>query len=119
MGVSISLASVLEALTGERPAGWDQTISQTVVDSRRAEPGALFVALTGEKADGHDYVEEAFARGAVAAIVEHPLAFSGLTLDVPRIVPPRSMIPEVLTRSSTVVSLSKKPFQPLRIPTTS
>jgi UDP-N-acetylmuramoyl-tripeptide--D-alanyl-D-alanine ligase len=38
-------------------------------DSRTLKPGDLFVALTGERFDGHDYVGQAFERGAVAAIV--------------------------------------------------
>jgi len=42
-------------------------------DSRRVAPGALFVAVPGDHADGHDYVEAATAAGAAAAIVERPL----------------------------------------------
>ena len=38
-------------------------------DSREVEPGALFVALKGEQADGHDYLERAFAAGAAGAVV--------------------------------------------------
>jgi UDP-N-acetylmuramoyl-tripeptide--D-alanyl-D-alanine ligase len=39
-------------------------------DSRRVEPGALFVALRGANSDGHDFVSDALARGAAAAIVQ-------------------------------------------------
>lgn len=39
-------------------------------DSRRAEPGNLFVALSTERRDGNKYIGDAFRRGAVAAIVE-------------------------------------------------
>src|SRR5207247_9778751 len=38
-------------------------------DSRALAPGDLFVALKGERFDGHDYVAAAFERGAVAALV--------------------------------------------------
>ncbi|PKO23803.1 MAG: UDP-N-acetylmuramoylalanyl-D-glutamyl-2, 6-diaminopimelate--D-alanyl-D-alanine ligase [Chloroflexi bacterium HGW-Chloroflexi-1] len=48
----------------------DQPITAVVIDSRAAQPGALFVALRGEKTDGHLYLSDAFARGAVAAIAE-------------------------------------------------
>jgi UDP-N-acetylmuramoyl-tripeptide--D-alanyl-D-alanine ligase len=41
-----------------------------VVDSRRAHPGCLFVALPGERDDGHRFVADAIERGAVAALVE-------------------------------------------------
>jgi UDP-N-acetylmuramoyl-tripeptide--D-alanyl-D-alanine ligase len=38
-------------------------------DSRTVRPGELFVALKGERFDGHDFVAQAFERGAAAAIV--------------------------------------------------
>ena len=44
------------------------------VDSRKIEAGNLFFAMPGERVDGHDYVNKAFALGAVAAVVEHPIA---------------------------------------------
>ena len=40
------------------------------IDSRTLQPGDLFVAIKGEHADGHKFVEAAFERGASAAIVE-------------------------------------------------
>ena len=78
----LTLADVIEGLTGNRPERLDQPVSRTVLDSRRVEPGALFVALKGEHADGHDYVVDAFSRGAVAAIVERDVIPSGLILDL-------------------------------------
>lgn len=44
-----------------------------VVDSRLAEKGSLFVALRGEEGDGHNYVKDAFQRGAQAALVEREI----------------------------------------------
>jgi len=38
-------------------------------DSRLVRPGDLFVALVGKRHDGHDFVEEAFSKGAVGALV--------------------------------------------------
>ncbi len=53
------------------PQGWsDRPITAVVTDSRAVTPGALFVALHGEKTDGHLYVADALARGAVAVIAE-------------------------------------------------
>ena len=40
-----------------------------VFDSRKAEPGSFFLALQGENADGHDFVESAISNGAVFALV--------------------------------------------------
>jgi UDP-N-acetylmuramoyl-tripeptide--D-alanyl-D-alanine ligase len=42
-------------------------------DSRQIRPGCLFVALRGERFDGHDFVADAAAAGAVAALVERPV----------------------------------------------
>jgi UDP-N-acetylmuramoyl-tripeptide--D-alanyl-D-alanine ligase len=49
------------------PAG--ESFSGVAVDSRKVEPGNLFVALPGARADGHDFVAEAARRGAAAALV--------------------------------------------------
>jgi UDP-N-acetylmuramoyl-tripeptide--D-alanyl-D-alanine ligase len=48
------------------PNAWFDGVS---TDSRSLAPGDLFVAIRGDKFDGHDYVSQAFDRGAVAAIV--------------------------------------------------
>jgi UDP-N-acetylmuramoyl-tripeptide--D-alanyl-D-alanine ligase len=62
------LSQIASAVTGELK-GEDVIASSVVTDSRRAEPGGVFVALRGEHADGHAFVDDAFSRGAVAAIV--------------------------------------------------
>jgi UDP-N-acetylmuramoyl-L-alanyl-D-glutamate--2,6-diaminopimelate ligase len=49
-------------------------------DARAVTPGALFFAVPGERADGHDFAVEAVERGAVAAVVER-----GLDLPVPQV----------------------------------
>jgi UDP-N-acetylmuramoyl-tripeptide--D-alanyl-D-alanine ligase len=43
------------------------------MDSRDVKPGDVFVALKGEAMDGHRFIAAAFARGAVAAIVDRPV----------------------------------------------
>jgi len=78
----LTLADVIEGLTDKRPEELDQPVSRTVIDSRQAEPGALFIALKGEQADGHAYVADAFSRGVVAAIVERDVDAGDMTLDL-------------------------------------
>jgi UDP-N-acetylmuramoyl-tripeptide--D-alanyl-D-alanine ligase len=52
------------------PPGWQQAgFSEAVTDSRAVEPGALFVALGGERTDGHNYLPDVIARGARGALV--------------------------------------------------
>lgn len=48
-------------------------ITSVVTDSRQASEGSLFVAIKGERVDGHDYVNQAARAGACAALVEHPV----------------------------------------------
>jgi UDP-N-acetylmuramoyl-tripeptide--D-alanyl-D-alanine ligase len=65
----LTLAYLLKVLTGRDWPGADLPITQVVIDSRLAGPGALFVALPGETTDGHLYVTDAKNRGALAALV--------------------------------------------------
>jgi UDP-N-acetylmuramoyl-tripeptide--D-alanyl-D-alanine ligase len=53
-------------------------IRGAAVDSRRVQPGNLFVALPGERTDGHEHLAEAVANGAAALLVSRP----GLPADV-------------------------------------
>jgi UDP-N-acetylmuramoyl-tripeptide--D-alanyl-D-alanine ligase len=64
------LADVLEALTGSRFEGASLAISEATIDSRQVIPAAMFVALPGERVDGHAFVGEAFKRGASLALVQ-------------------------------------------------
>jgi UDP-N-acetylmuramoyl-tripeptide--D-alanyl-D-alanine ligase len=78
----LTLADVVEGLTGQRPPDQEQKLTDAVIDSRQACPGSLFVALRGEREDGHDFVADALQRGAIAAIVERELDVGCWKLDV-------------------------------------
>ena len=56
-----------------RPAEAVGSITGLQHDSRDVKPGDLFVALPGERVDGHDFVESAWKSGAVAALVNRPV----------------------------------------------
>ncbi len=73
----------LVAATGGRLLGPTTVTHFTTaaVDSRHVIPGSLFVALRGERVDGHAFVGEAAANGASAALVERPVTLpAGSTL---------------------------------------
>ncbi|KEZ78507.1 UDP-N-acetylmuramoyl-tripeptide--D-alanyl-D-alanine ligase [Salinisphaera hydrothermalis] len=53
--------------------GDDAVFDGASIDTRRITPGALFFALAGEHADGHEFVAAAGAAGAAAAVVDHPV----------------------------------------------
>ena len=67
----LTLADILEALTGTRLESATLTVTETEIDSRKVIPGSMFVALPGEKVDGHSYVGDAFRQGAILAIIQH------------------------------------------------
>ncbi len=72
----------LATLIGRLPASTqvlgprDRTVTSLEIDSRRVQPGAIFVALHGERSDGHAFLAQAIASGAVAVVVEAARALS-------------------------------------------
>lgn len=55
----------------------DRTYRGITTDSRTTRPGELFVALVGERHDGHEHVPDAFARGAAGAVAARDVAAPG------------------------------------------
>lgn len=78
----LTLADVLEALTSVRPPNASAVITEGAIDSRQAIPGSLFVAIPGENADGHDFLPDAFRRGASFALIQRDADASYRTLDL-------------------------------------
>src|ERR1700722_5508522 len=64
------------ATQGKAQGHWEA--QRVEIDSRRVQPGDLFVALKGERFDGHDYVADALKKGAGAAVVSRPSADGNL-----------------------------------------
>ncbi|HET7427219.1 MAG TPA: Mur ligase domain-containing protein, partial [Gemmatimonadales bacterium] len=50
-------------------ADGEQRFTRVLTDTRTIEPGALFVALVGDRFDGHDYLDAAVAAGATGVVV--------------------------------------------------
>lgn len=78
-------AGAVAGLSGARLVG-DPAAAlgpDVVIDSRLATPGALFVALPGERVDGHDFASTAVERGAAALLVTRELDLSVPQLVVP------------------------------------
>lgn len=78
----LTLAHLIDALTGYTLAGGMQVITDAVIDSRLAAPGALFVALPGEHIDGHLFLDKAFERGAAVALVQEDVSGEYDVLDL-------------------------------------
>jgi UDP-N-acetylmuramoyl-tripeptide--D-alanyl-D-alanine ligase len=77
---SRSLGEVAAAVGGSVTHGADVDVDAVATDSRDVRSGTLFVALRGERLDGHDFVVDAFERGAAAALVRR-----GFGVDAPSV----------------------------------
>ncbi len=69
------------AHTGGTLLGEDGVLSSVSIDTRAAVKGSVFFAISGENFDGHRFVENAVALGAVAVVVEHDCG-----VDVPQLI---------------------------------
>lgn len=67
---AMQLSQLIKPLGGSL-VSIDARFDSVSIDARRMQPGGLFVALSGERVDGHDYVAQARAAGASAALVSH------------------------------------------------
>lgn len=66
---ALGVREIVEALSEVEGPARDLTIRQVSTDSRALGADSLFVAVPGDRFDGHDFVSTAFSRGAVAALV--------------------------------------------------
>ncbi|RTL53113.1 MAG: UDP-N-acetylmuramoyl-tripeptide--D-alanyl-D-alanine ligase [Rhodocyclaceae bacterium] len=79
--MKLSLIEAALAIGGTTRGG-DAQLNGVTTDSRNVQPGQLFVALRGERFDGHDFVKDVIAQGAAAALVDRNWA-ADQTLDLP------------------------------------
>src|SRR5229473_649328 len=93
----LTLSEVLEAtaghLRGAQAGAGALRFSRVVIDSRAVTPGALFVALRGQKHDAHAFVAQALANGAAGAIVERVPPDCAWALDEKAEGPPLVVVP--------------------------
>lgn len=80
-----SLNQLLLAINGQRLQGdFDQSIANIVFDSRKAKADTIFVCIVGSQANGHLYVEQAYAQGCRAFVTQEKvqLAADACVLEV-------------------------------------
>lgn len=68
----MSLTEVAEA-TGGSVVGPNGEVAHVTVDSRAARPASLFVAIAGERVDGHDFAGSAVQAGATGTLASRPV----------------------------------------------
>jgi len=73
--MNLSLAEIAQAVGADQLAAplRDVRVTGLTWDSRSVAPGDLYVALPGERVDGHDFVESAIDAGAVAVVATRPI----------------------------------------------
>lgn len=79
--------SLLAHWAGGELLGDDLVIGSLTNDTRTLVPGSLYVALRGERFDGHDFAYDASMRGAAAVLVDHEVK-----VDVPQVVVPDTLL---------------------------
>jgi UDP-N-acetylmuramoyl-tripeptide--D-alanyl-D-alanine ligase len=82
--IPMSLAQVAAVMDGKlsETADPEAVVTGTVeFDSRKAGPGGLFLAIPGDKVDGHDFAAKAAAQGAVATIATRPIETPAIYVD--------------------------------------
>lgn len=72
--MNVTLAALADAIQGRWTGAADMTITAIGTDTRAVTSGMLFVALRGERFDGHQYVQQALDAGAAAVMVDHDLS---------------------------------------------
>ena len=89
---TIRLDDLLAAVGGRLIGSGEPAVSidGASVDSRHVTPGSIFVALAGERTDGHAFVADALRAGAVAALVERPVELPE-GIDAPQVVVPDTL----------------------------
>jgi UDP-N-acetylmuramoyl-tripeptide--D-alanyl-D-alanine ligase len=75
-----SCQDILQATGGKLTRGKLSTgFKDIATDSRKIKPGELFIALKGERYDGHNFLKQAISRGAVGLVVKEAATSRGLT----------------------------------------
>jgi UDP-N-acetylmuramoyl-tripeptide--D-alanyl-D-alanine ligase len=67
--MKLTLARIAEFISARGEFAPEEVVRGYSIDSRTVGPDQLFFAVKGERLDGHDFVEQALARGAAAAVV--------------------------------------------------
>ncbi len=68
--IPYTVQAIASAVGGVLYNGMNRTVTAVTTDSREVVPGMMFVAIRGESADGHDYIEKAVAQGAACILCD-------------------------------------------------
>src|SRR5918999_4669751 len=76
----MQLKTLVAALSSRQIIGpLDRVVESIAYDSRRVQRNGLFVALRGEKSDGHQFIEQAVEKGASVIVTEQEVQHAHAT----------------------------------------
>jgi len=77
--VDVAIADIVELIGGtpQHSQGVERAVRHLSASSAAVVPGGIFVAIRGNAADGHTFIDDAFSRGAAIAVVEDSGALKG------------------------------------------
>lgn len=79
--IPVSLSQLATVLGAELINPAELTVSEVTIDTRKVTAGCLFIALKGERFDGHDFADKAMSEGASAIVVDRRLS-----VDIPQLI---------------------------------
>ena len=108
---ALTAGEIAAATRGRLVHPSERLVRGATVDSRQVRPGELFVALPGERTDGHTFLREAAAAGAAALLVQElPVGMTDLAVEGgPAIV----AVPDTLRGLHAVAAAWRSRFSPL------
>lgn len=77
----------------------DAILTGIGIDSRQIKPGYLFVAIHGERFDGHNFIQEVIAQGAAAVVCDHI---------IPGILIPQLVVPDTTQALATIAAAHRQ-----------
>lgn len=83
------------------PCQHDTPVSSISIDSRHVQPGQLFIAIRGERFDGHDFIAEVAHLGAVAVVCEH---------FTPNVAIPQLVVPSTVNALAAIATWYRQQF---------
>lgn len=98
----------LISVTNGQLSGDSVEFSEVSIDTRTMNPGALYIAIIGERLDGHEYCAEAVQKGAVALVVEKQL-----NIDIPQLI-----VENTTHALGEIAKHHREQFQPLTLAVT-
>ncbi|NOY75583.1 MAG: hypothetical protein GXP32_07305 [Kiritimatiellaeota bacterium] len=112
----ILLSEILKELDGARLAAGasDSEVASILTDTRRISPNTLFLALKGDKFDGHEFLSDAVSAGAAACCVSEEFFSTARESSIPSTIP-LIIVPDTLNAYQTLGRWRRRAIAGLRV----